>query len=217
MRHRKRGRKLGRTSSHRKALMRNMACSLLAYERIVTSSAKAKEVKPFVEKLITAAKKGIAKRDTDRTAYLHAYRRVLSELQDKAVVKKLFGEGDWREDGGIAARYVDRPGGYTRILRLSGSRMGSMVGTTSEARTLEYTMYGIEPKPIERKLKLIGNALGDNSSRVMFELVEAAMEADEDAEDTKPVVKPAADDGDTAEETDEEQAEAEAEEDAKAE
>jgi len=192
MRHRKRGRKLGRNSSHRKALMRNLANSLFTYERIVTTQEKAKEVKPFVEKLITAAKKGLAKKDSNRAAYLHAYRHVLSKLQDKKVVQKIFSEGDWREADGIAERYVDRPGGYTRILKLSGSRMGGLGGGTTEARKLEYSLPTITPEPVERKLKLVGSNLGDNSSRVMFELVERVEAAQEEPESAKPTVKPEA-------------------------
>lgn len=192
MRHRKRGRKLNRSPSHRKALLRNLTSSLLTHGRIVTTEEKAKETRPFVEKLITIAKKGIAQKEENRAAYLHAYRRVLSKLQNREAVQKLFGEGKWREHEGIAARYADRPGGYTRILKLSGSRMGSLVGQTGEKRVLEYTMSGVEPEPVERKLKLVGNRLGDNASRVMFELVEAVEAEEEEAKSSKPKVKPSA-------------------------
>ena len=209
MRHRKRGRKLGRNSSHRKALMRNMANSLLAYERIVTTSEKAKEARPFVERLITIAKKGLTKKDENRGAYVHAYRRVMAQLQDKQVVQKLFGEGDWREATGIAERFLDRPGGYTRILPLSGSRMGGLSGGTSGVRELEFTMPGITPEPLERKLRLVGSNLGDNSSRVMFELVEALGAREEAPESAKPEVKPEAEPSqeDQAAGADEDQAE----------
>lgn len=191
MRHRKRGRKLGRSASHRKALLRNLASSLIAHERIVTTQAKAKEVRPFVEKLVTIAKRGLAEKEENRAAYLHAYRLVLARLQNKPAVQKLFGEGPWREHEGVAARYADRPGGYTRILRLSGSRMGTLVGSTSEQRVLEYTMPGAGPDPVERKLKLVGSRLGDNSSRVVFEFVEAVSEKEAE-EAPKPTVTPPA-------------------------
>ncbi len=108
MRHRKRGRKLNRTPAHRKALLRSLANSLFMTEknRIVTTVAKAKEVRPFAEKLITLAK--------DKS--LHRYRRALSILGDEASVNRLFNE--------IAPRYADRPGGYTRIIRWPKNRLG---------------------------------------------------------------------------------------------
>jgi large subunit ribosomal protein L17 len=101
MRHQKDRGKLSRSSSHRKALFMNLAREVFDHERIQTTEAKAKAVKPEVERLITLAKRGD----------LHARRQALSALgQDKFVVYKLFEE--------IAPRYVDRPGGYTRILKL---------------------------------------------------------------------------------------------------
>ena len=105
MRHRVAHRKLGRTSEHRLSLLRNMAASLIVHERIRTTLAKAKELRPFVEKLIT-----MGKRDT-----LHARRHVLSTLPRKDVVRRLFSE--------VSPRFADRPGGYTRILTL-GPRKG---------------------------------------------------------------------------------------------
>ena len=108
MRHGNYGGKLGRTSAHRSALFRNMVTSLLEHERIETTEAKAKAVKPEVEKLITLAKRGD----------LHARRQALSALgQDKFTVYKLFEE--------IAPRYSERPGGYTRILKLGPRRSDS--------------------------------------------------------------------------------------------
>ncbi|RMH71024.1 MAG: 50S ribosomal protein L17 [Gemmatimonadetes bacterium] len=100
MRHRKSIAKLGRTASHRKALMRNMALALLKYRRIRTTQAKAKALRPYVEKLITLAKRGD----------LHARRQVLKHIQDPKLVRVLFDV--------LAPRYMDRPGGYTRILKL---------------------------------------------------------------------------------------------------
>ncbi len=105
MRHRKSGRKLNRTSSHRKAMFANMAAALIRHEQIVTTLPKAKELKPFVEKLVTLAKKGD----------LAARRMAISKVRDQAMVRKLFDT--------IGPRYDDRNGGYTRVLK-AGFRYG---------------------------------------------------------------------------------------------
>lgn len=105
MRHRRKGKKLGRTASHRKAMMRNLVTEFLDNERIVTTISKAKALRPVAEKMIT-----LAKREN-----LHARRRALSFIRRKEVVYKLFDE--------IAPRFSERNGGYTRILRL-GFRQG---------------------------------------------------------------------------------------------
>jgi large subunit ribosomal protein L17 len=107
MRHRVGYRKLGRITPHRIALLRNLATALFERERIQTTLAKAKELRPFAEKLIT-----LAKREDGR---LHARRLVLRDIKDQVIVKKLFDS--------LGARYATRPGGYTRILRL-GPRRG---------------------------------------------------------------------------------------------
>mgnify|MGYP000853822100 FL=1 len=113
MRHQKRVKKLGRTASHRKALMRNMAASLLKYERIETTIQKAKVLRSYIEPIITTAKKA---NDTgDVSKILHLKREVLKKIKDRAIIVKLFEE--------IALRYMNRPGGYTRIYKL-GSRAG---------------------------------------------------------------------------------------------
>ncbi|HEV7938628.1 MAG TPA: 50S ribosomal protein L17 [Solirubrobacteraceae bacterium] len=105
MRHQKTRNKLSRDSAHRKSLLMNLTKEVLEHERIKTSEAKAKAVKPEIEKLITLAKRGD----------LHARRQALSALsQDKFAVYKLFEE--------VAPRYADRPGGYTRILKLGPRR-----------------------------------------------------------------------------------------------
>jgi len=106
MRHLKAGRKLGRNASHRVALMRNLARALIEHERIITTVEKAKAVRPFVEKLITLAKKGT----------LHARRLALARLPDRDSVAKLFQE--------IGPRFQDRPGGYTRIIKRHERRLG---------------------------------------------------------------------------------------------
>ena len=108
MRHQKKRNKLSRDSAHRKALVRNLCAQILQHERIKTTEAKAKVVKPEVERLITLVKRGD----------LHARRQALAQLnQDKFVVHKLFDE--------IAPRYGARPGGYTRILKLGPRRSDS--------------------------------------------------------------------------------------------
>lgn len=107
MRHRKAGRKLNKTSSHRKAMFANMASALLKHEQIITTLPKAKELRPIVERLITLGKRGS----------LHARRQAISKLpaSDKAIVQKLFDE--------LAERYKERNGGYTRVLK-AGFRHG---------------------------------------------------------------------------------------------
>ncbi|KUK14072.1 MAG: 50S ribosomal protein L17 [Synergistetes bacterium] len=105
MRHRKKGRKLSRTTSHRRALLKNLAISLIVNERVVTTEAKAKELGRVVEKLITKAKEGT----------LHMRRQVIAFMPHKEAVRKLFNE--------IAPRYKDRNGGYTRIVKI-GERVG---------------------------------------------------------------------------------------------
>ena len=105
MRHRQSGRKLNRTSSHRKSLFKNMAQALLKHEQIVTTLPKAKELKRVVEKLITLGKKG----------NLHSRRLAFNQIRDNDMVSKLFDN--------LAKRYSDRNGGYTRVLK-AGFRYG---------------------------------------------------------------------------------------------
>ena len=105
MRHRQTGRKLNRTSSHRKSLFKNMSQALIKHEQIVTTLPKAKELKRVIEKLITLGKKGS----------LHARRQAFSQLRDNDMVYKLFND--------LATRYADRQGGYSRVLK-AGFRYG---------------------------------------------------------------------------------------------
>lgn len=107
-------RKLGRDTEHRLALLRNQATALIRHERIQTTVPKAKELRPFVERLITIAKRGLAAGEGNIKA-LNARRLVLTDIQDRGVVGKLFDE--------IAPRFEARPGGYTRLLRV-GFRRG---------------------------------------------------------------------------------------------
>ena len=105
MRHRKIGKKLNRTSAHRKALMRNMVTSLLDHERIETTDAKAKALRGVADRMITLGKRGD----------LHARRQAMSVIRSKEVTAKLFDE--------LAERFRDRPGGYTRVIKV-GNRVG---------------------------------------------------------------------------------------------
>lgn len=105
MRHRVKGRQLSRTASHKRAMMNNMVTSLFQHEAVVTTTAKAKELRPFAEKLITLARRGD----------LHARRRVERRIKDRDTLKRLFDE--------IGPRFASRPGGYIRILKL-GFRAG---------------------------------------------------------------------------------------------
>ena len=132
MRHRVAHRKLGRITPHRTALLRNLATALFERERIRTTLPKAKELRPFAERLIT-----LAKREVDR---LHARRLVLRDIQDTTIVKKLFDS--------LGARYATRPGGYTRILRLGPRR-----GDGAEMAIVELLGSEYKPKSKDEKGK----------------------------------------------------------------
>lgn len=123
MRHACRGRKLGRTSSHRRALFRNQLASLVEHERITTTVAKAKELRPLAEKLVSHGK-----RDT-----VHARRQVQRWIPNRDLVKKLFAE--------IAPRFAERPGGYLRIVKL-----GPRHGDGAERAIVEFVDYELKAK-----------------------------------------------------------------------
>ncbi len=118
MRHAVHGRKLGRTSAHRKAMFRNQLASLVEHERIITTLEKAKELRPIFEKNLTQGKRGT----------VHARRRVRRWIPDRKLVRKLFDD--------IAPRFEDRPGGYTRITKL-----GPRKGDGAEMAVLELVDY----------------------------------------------------------------------------
>ena len=122
MRHRVSGYKLGRTASHRVAMTRNMASSIIEHERITTTLIKAKAIRPFVEKLVTLAK----------VDSVHHRRRAFAQLRNKDAVIKLFET--------IGPRFAERPGGYTRILKLSKPRLGD----ASERAIIEFVERTIE-------------------------------------------------------------------------
>ena len=141
MKHRVAGRKLGRTSMHRLALLRNLSTELFRHERIRTTLMKAKELRPFAEKLIT-----LSKRET-----LHARRLVLRDIHDKEVVSKMFDT--------ISSRFAQRPGGYTRIVKL-GPRRGDnaemalieLIGAeTGKKAHAPAEGEGAEPKTADKK------------------------------------------------------------------
>ena len=135
MRHRQAGRKLNRTSSHRKSLFKNMAQALIKHEQIVTTLPKAKELKRVIEKLITLGKK----------SSLHSRRLAFNQIRDKKMVSKLFGT--------LAPRYSDRNGGYSRVLK-AGFRYGdSAPMAVIELVDRDETAKGVgelnEPKQID--------------------------------------------------------------------
>ena len=129
MRHLKSGRKLGRTYSHRRATLANLAAALLEHKSIITTTPKAKEARGVVERLITFAKRGD----------LAARRRVLRTIPDKELVKELFEE--------IAPKYAERPGGYTRVIKI-----GSRKGDNAPLAVFELVDYeGVQAKKIEKQ------------------------------------------------------------------
>src|SRR5687768_9260473 len=136
MRHNVAHRKLGRVTEHRLALLRNQAIALLRHERIETTIPKAKELRPFVERLITIAKRGVAGEGAENGRALHARRLVLAELPDKVVVGKLFET--------LAPRFAERPGGYTRILRVGFRR-----GDSAEVAQVELVGSEFNPREAE--------------------------------------------------------------------
>ena len=134
--HRRKGRKLKRTSSHRKALLSNLAVSLIKNKKIRTTLAKAKELRSYVDSLITKSRKAISGNGYG----VHLRREVNSYLQDKDAVKTLFTE--------IAPKLVDRNGGYTRVLK-----MGRRLGDAAEIALIELVDYNIEQTEQKSKEK----------------------------------------------------------------
>ncbi len=124
MRHQRSGRKLGRDSAHRKALYSNLAGAVIEHGRIRTTEAKAKEVRPIVEKMITLGKRGD----------LHAHRQAVAFLRSKSLTHKLFAE--------VAPRFAERPGGYTRVVKLDPRQ-----GDAAPMAYLELVDYVPEARP----------------------------------------------------------------------
>ena len=137
MRHRVKHRKLGRVTEHRISMLRNQATALLRYEHLTTTVPKAKELRPFVERLITIAKRGIAAHQTPEGAknglLLTARRKIMEDLQDREVVTKLF--------DAVAPRFAARAGGYTRLLRVGHRR-----GDAAELAQVELVGSEYDPK-----------------------------------------------------------------------
>ncbi len=127
MRHNKSGRRLGRNSSHRSAMLRNMVTSLLDLEKITTTDARAKEVRKLAEKMITLGKRGD----------LHARRQALQVIRDRKVVGKLFDM--------VGPRYKDRPGGYTRIIK-----MGNRAGDNASVSIIELVEEEFTARPAKK-------------------------------------------------------------------
>ena len=181
MQHNRAGRKLRRTTPHRLAMFSNQLTSLMTHERIETTLTKAKELRPLAERIITAAKAdGVAAR-----------RRVARWIPDRTTVKRVFDT--------IAPRFVDRPGGYTRILRL-----GARKGDAAEAAILELVDFKFEPKDrAPRKESLADRARRASGGRVETVRKDKGEEGGEEpvreskrakapkAERTKPAAKPA--------------------------
>jgi large subunit ribosomal protein L17 len=162
VRHNLAHRKLGRVTEHRLALLRNQAIALLRYERIETTMPKAKELRPFVERLITIAKRGVAAGEANGKA-LHARRMVMAEIPDKAVVGKLFET--------LAPRFAERPGGYTRILRVGFRRGDSAEVAQVELVGSEYNPRKAEEAAAEKeaakpKTKGVGDRLKAAAQRM---------------------------------------------------
>jgi large subunit ribosomal protein L17 len=137
MKHRVVGRKLGRTSAHRLALLRNMSTSLFKNERITTTLMKAKELRPFAERLLT-----LSKRET-----LHARRQVGRHIHEEKVLRKMFDS--------LSARYAQRPGGYTRIVKLGPRR-----GDSAEMAIIELVDYESQQRQEKEKDKDAAPAKG---------------------------------------------------------
>lgn len=139
MRHQNAHRKLGRDTAHRTALLRNQAEALLRHERIETTVPKAKELRPYVERLITIAKRGVKANDPKGVS-LSARRLVMRDVLNETVVTKLFDV--------LAPRFMDRPGGYTRILKLGHRR-----GDAAEIAQIELLGSEFDPKKAEAEKK----------------------------------------------------------------
>jgi large subunit ribosomal protein L17 len=177
MRHRVQGRKLGRTTAHRKALFRNQLTSLFTHERIVTTVAKAKELRPQAERMVTLA----------RTGSLADRRQILRTVPNQEVVRRLFDD--------IAPRFADRAGGYTRIMRLGRRR-----GDNAELAIIEFIDYQPakhepaaeakeKPSLMDRAKGMFGGgAKADKGEGAEVDDAESGPEAEAaEAEGTKPV------------------------------
>ena len=170
MRHRVDHRKLGRTAAHRRAMLNNMVTSLFASERITTTDAKAKEARRLAERLITRAKKGYsAHQDGDQGAALAHWRQAARYVKKIPVLRKLFDE--------IAPHYLERKGGYTRIIK-----MGNRLGDNARQVMLELVDTDITSSPASK-----GDAKSDADTKKKGKKAEA--KADKSPKATKPKKK----------------------------
>jgi large subunit ribosomal protein L17 len=180
MRHRVSHRKLGRVTEHRIAMLRNQASALLKFEHIETTVPKAKELRPFVERIITIAKRGIAAGEGNGRT-LHARRLVLRDIQDREIVAKLFDT--------IAPRFEARPGGYTRILKLGYRR-----GDSAEVAQIELVGSEYDPNAetekteaaAEKAPKGVGGRLRAAAARLRGKKAEGGEEGEPEAKKAKP-------------------------------
>ena len=173
MRHRKSGKRLGRNTSHRKAMMRNLVTSLFDCEKITTTDARAKELRKLAEKLITIARRGD----------LHSRRLVLEVVRDRKTVDKLFGT--------IAPRYSERPGGYTRIVKL-----GHRAGDNAALSVIELVEEQFTAKPKRKKApaKEVAKPAAAAPAPAAAEAPAEEIPAEEKAEGETPAEEPAAED-----------------------
>jgi large subunit ribosomal protein L17 len=179
MRHRVSHRKLGRVTEHRIAMLRNQAEALIRHERIETTIPKAKELRPFVERLITIAKRGLAGGEANGKS-LHARRLVLRDIPNRDVVGKLFDT--------IAPRFEGRPGGYTRILRIGYRR-----GDSAEVAQIELVGSEFNPNAEAEKTEAakkakpqgVGGRLRAAAERLRGKKAEGGEEATDDQAENK--------------------------------
>lgn len=144
--HRRKGRKLKRTASHRKAVLSNLSVSLIKNKKIKTTLAKAKELRGFFESLVTKSRKAYALKDSKKEYAVHLRREVNKFIKDREAVKTLFDE--------IAPKVIDRPGGYTRVLK-----MGRRLGDAAEIAMIELVDYNIEKTEQKAKEKTASEEL----------------------------------------------------------
>jgi large subunit ribosomal protein L17 len=183
MRHRVGQRKLGRVTEHRIAMLRNQAHALLQHGHIETTVPKAKELRPFVERLITIAKRAVA--DGSPTRALTARREILRDIPDRDIVSKLFTD--------IAPRYASRPGGYTRLLRI-----GYRQGDAAELAQVELLGFEFDPKAKTEKTtkgakpKTVGGRIKAAADRLRGKRTAEAAEGQAAAVETKSQARAAA-------------------------
>jgi len=138
--HRRKGRKLKRTASHRKATLSNLAVSLIMNKKIKTTVAKAKELRGYIDSLVTKSKRALSGKKKKDGYGVHLRRQVYSYLKDKGAVKTLFDE--------IGPKVADRQGGYTRVLK-----MGKRYGDAAELAMIEFVDYNVEQAELKSKEK----------------------------------------------------------------